>query len=202
MLPRESCSWRSSPRRAPSSKGPFPAAGPGKGEPGVTTDTSSNEPSSKKSKKSTKASGDEETGETAVETGETGTQVGTQVGAETGTGTGTGTPPPPPPPPPVTWSTVYSRYFAATNSLGGCGAAGCHATSQGRFKCGTTAAECFAGLVAAKLIDPANPSASKLVDVDRSPLVWFGGSMPPKGATNQTATDEIKAWVAAGALED
>ena len=100
-----------------------------------------------------------------------------------------------------TWTTVYAQYFAAT-SPGRCGASGCHSSSRGRFKCGTTQDACYAGLVASRLIDTKNPKASSIASDNTSPLSWFGGNMPGRPTKNQKARDDISAWVNAGALDN
>jgi hypothetical protein len=100
-----------------------------------------------------------------------------------------------------TWTNVYAQYFAAT-SPGKCGASGCHSSSRGRFKCGTTKDTCYAGLVASRLIDTKNPTASSIANDNTSPLSWFGGNMPGRPTKNQKAHDDISAWVSAGALNN
>jgi hypothetical protein len=97
-----------------------------------------------------------------------------------------------------TWTQIYPAYFGP-GSLGHCGSSGCHSTSRGGFKCGTTQATCYTGLVNAGLIDTSNPSASVLIDVQQSPLSWYGGNMPTNPTTNKKAVSDIDGWVNAGA---
>ncbi len=72
------------------------------------------------------------------------------------------------------------------------------------FKCGTTKADCYQGLVDAGLVVPSNPSTSPLGLSGSSPLVWLGGSMPldDDGTPRPAAAAAIQAWIAAGAKND
>ncbi len=98
-----------------------------------------------------------------------------------------------------TWTTLYTSYFGP-NTPGHCGNSGCHEEARSGFKCGTTKAECYAGLVARGLINANAPATSELGDPQTSPLVWFGGSMPADDATlNPAAAAAVTAWLAAGA---
>lgn len=105
--------------------------------------------------------------------------------------------------PAPTWTELYTQYFGP-GTPGHCsGTGGCHTNLRGGFKCGTNKDECFAGLVAAGLVDPLNPTASSIGEVGASPLVWLGGSMPIDApAPNPAAAAAVKAWVAAGARND
>jgi len=127
--------------------------------------------------------------------GGTGTDAGGGGGGGGGgidSGGGGGTPTAP------TWTEIYNGYFAAS-SVGQCGKSGCHSGSKGGFKCGTTAATCYAGVVSAGFINTGTPSSSMLIDKSQSPLEWFGGNMPSSGGSNATAVKDITAWVNAGA---
>jgi hypothetical protein len=100
-----------------------------------------------------------------------------------------------------TWTSIYGKYFGA-GTPGSCGSAGCHAATQGGFRCGSSKATCFTGLVNAGIIDPANPAGSDLISAAASPLRWISanGRMPPAaGAIPAAARAEIRAWVLAGA---
>ncbi|MBX3223655.1 MAG: PQQ-binding-like beta-propeller repeat protein [Labilithrix sp.] len=99
-----------------------------------------------------------------------------------------------------TWTELYAQYFGP-GTPGHCsGTGGCHTNLRGGFKCGTNKNDCFAGLVAAGLVDPQNPTQSSLAAPGESPLVWLGGSMPiDNPAPNPAAAAAVKAWVAAGA---
>ncbi len=105
------------------------------------------------------------------------------------------------------WSYVYDRYFAA-GTAGHCGNSGCHARPHAGFTCGSTASSCFDGLVAARLVDLAHPSSSRLGDAARTPLAWFAsgdqiGKMPVDEAVqNQDAVRAVTKWLAAGAKHD
>jgi hypothetical protein len=96
---------------------------------------------------------------------------------------------------------LYAAYFAA-GTIGHCGNSGCHEKTQDRFKCGTDADTCFAGLVAARLVDLAHPETSTLGDSASSPLAWFGtgGDMPNDAAdANDDAANAVVRWLQAGA---
>jgi hypothetical protein len=46
-------------------------------------------------------------------------------------------------------------------------------------------------------------TASALADPNQSCLAWLGGNMPPSGtSSNAQAVSDIKAWAAAGALDN
>jgi hypothetical protein len=100
------------------------------------------------------------------------------------------------------WSYIYTTYFGP-GSLGHCGDSGCHNITNNHFQCGTDAMTCYQGLLDTPLVDPMSPKTSRLTNPERTPLAWFntGGGMPydMNSAPNQTASDEIAAWVYAGA---
>jgi len=104
-----------------------------------------------------------------------------------------------------TWSYVYATYFGP-GSLGHCGNSGCHDIVNNHFMCGTTAATCYQGLLDGMLIDTTNPTSSRLVDPNRTPLSWYntGGGMPydMNFDPNATAGADIGAWVFAGAMNN
>jgi hypothetical protein len=103
--------------------------------------------------------------------------------------------------PAPTWTQIYTRYFGP-GSLGHCSDANCHLKEGDRFMCGTTKEQCYQGLLLRDLLDLKTPAKSRLVNRLRSPLAWYGGAgkMPPDAIkVNQTAADEIDAWVHAGA---
>ena len=105
--------------------------------------------------------------------------------------------------PPPTWTALYNQYFGP-GTPGHCsGTGGCHTNVRGGFKCGTDKDTCYAGLVAASLIDVNDPAQSTLAIPGASPLAWFGGGMPiDNPAPNPAAAAAIEAWVAAGAPND
>lgn len=112
--------------------------------------------------------------------------------------------------PALTWTDLYKGYFGP-NSVGHCSGSGqagaCHSDVRDHFKCGASKDECYQGLVDAKLIDLSNPKYSRIVDQNRTPLAWFDcgkglscGNMPDDvNKVNQTAADEVAAWVYDGA---
>lgn len=101
------------------------------------------------------------------------------------------------------WSEIYSQLIGP-GSAGHCsGTGGCHTQLKGGFKCGTNGDDCYAGLVAARLINPASPAESTIINPNESPLAWFGGGMPMDNpAPNDAAAAKLKAWVLAGAKKD
>jgi hypothetical protein len=105
--------------------------------------------------------------------------------------------------PPPTWTQIYAAYLGP-GTPGHCsGTGGCHTNTRGGFKCGTTKAACYDGLVDAGLITPNNPAQSPLGIVGQSPLVWLGGGMPlDNGSANPAAGAAVQAWVNAGAPEN
>lgn len=102
-----------------------------------------------------------------------------------------------------TWTQIYAQYIGP-GTPGHCsGTGGCHTPSRAGFKCGTSKSECYAGLVQAGLVTPANGSQSPIGLVGQSPLVWLGGGMPLDDDTpNPAAGAAVQAWVAAGAKND
>ena len=108
--------------------------------------------------------------------------------------------------PAPTYSELYSTYFAAGTS-GHCATAGCHALpSNTVWLCGTTASDCYAGMVMVHLINPSDPTHSEIANPAISNLVWInpaGGNMPfDAQVENPEGRDAIKAWVAAGAQDN
>ncbi len=99
-----------------------------------------------------------------------------------------------------TWTQIYAQYIGP-GTPGHCsGTGGCHTSSRAGFKCGTSASECFAGMVQAGLVTPANGAQSPIGLVGQSPLVWLGGGMPlDNDSPNPVAGAAVQAWVAAGA---
>jgi hypothetical protein len=103
----------------------------------------------------------------------------------------------------ATWTYLYTTYFAS-GTPGHCGNGGCHASSQGGFKCGSDKTTCYNGLVTAKLIGTTN-ATQPLVNPKVTPLAWFnsGGAMPEDNpVANPAAVKDLQAWVAAGATND
>ena len=114
---------------------------------------------------------------------------------------------------PTTWSYVYNTYFAGTTAgttAGHCSQ--CHAATLGGFLCGADKDSCYAGLVNAGRITPANPTASPLIDPEQSSLAWFGRPTTPPGilafmptdlvVRNAPAVAALCGWVQAGARDD
>lgn len=90
------------------------------------------------------------------------------------------------------WSQIYERYLAV-GSVGSCArSAGCHVSEM------SDAASAYAWLREHGYIDG---TQSALVQRN-SCLRWFGGNMPPRGADDRRAVDDLVAWVASGARED
>jgi len=102
-----------------------------------------------------------------------------------------------------TFTQIYAQYFGP-GTPGHCsGTGGCHTQSRGGFKCGTSKAECYQGLVASGLVTPASPTQSPIGVVGQSPLAWLGGGMPiDDDSPNPAAAAAVQAWVAAGAKND
>ncbi|MBX3233721.1 MAG: PQQ-binding-like beta-propeller repeat protein [Labilithrix sp.] len=102
-----------------------------------------------------------------------------------------------------TWDEIYSKILGP-GTPGHCsGTGGCHTQLKGGFKCGTNKDDCYAGLVAARLINPASPATSTLINENESPLAWFGGGMPiDNPVPNDAAKEQLTAWVLAGAKKD
>ncbi|MBX3188360.1 MAG: PQQ-binding-like beta-propeller repeat protein [Labilithrix sp.] len=105
--------------------------------------------------------------------------------------------------PAPTWTQLYAQYFGP-GTPGHCsGTGGCHTNMRGGFKCGTTKATCYQGMVDAGLIDTTNGAASSIGIVGQSPLAWLGGGMPlDNDAPNPAAAAAVQSWVAAGAKND
>ena len=127
--------------------------------------------------------------------------------AQTDAGPGPVDPPATDAGPPVgaapTWTDVYATLIGP-GTPGHCsGTGGCHTQIKGGFKCGTTADDCYAGLVAKGLITPDNAAASPIISDTDSPLAWFGGAMPlDNPEENPDAAAKLKAWVLAGAQKN
>jgi hypothetical protein len=102
----------------------------------------------------------------------------------------------------VTWTLLYNTVFGP-NGTSNCSAnGGCHTAIQNGFKCGTTKASCYDGMVSAGLVTPgSDASSSILVDPQDSPLCGsLGGTMPKTGqCVSDAQIDKIQAWLAAGA---
>jgi hypothetical protein len=91
-----------------------------------------------------------------------------------------------------TWTLIYARYFGR-GSAGACAQAGrCHAG---------TMADANSAYEWLKQRGYISGTQSALVSRTNSCLRWFGGNMPPRGFSNDDATRDLEAWVAAGAPE-
>jgi hypothetical protein len=94
--------------------------------------------------------------------------------------------------PASTWSHLFDEYFAA-GTEGGCGRSSeCHASEM------RDARSAYGWLQQRGYIDGAQSALTR----SNSCLGWFGGNMPPKWHPDPQATVELKAWVAAGALDN
>lgn len=105
----------------------------------------------------------------------------------------------------VTWTDLYDTIFGQSGSSNCAKNGGCHTSSQSGFKCGTSKAACYNGMVSAGLVTPgADASSSVLVDPQSSPLCGALGGNMPKGGTCVTGSQvqQIKAWLANGAPND
>jgi hypothetical protein len=90
----------------------------------------------------------------------------------------------------LTWSQIYAKYFA-TGTAGHC--VDCHSSF------GASASALYTHLKNAGQI---SGTSSPLV-TSRSILLWSGGNMPQDGTgTDAAAVADLKAWVAAGALNN
>jgi hypothetical protein len=110
--------------------------------------------------------------------------------------------------PPPTYTELYARYFA-DGTQGHCAKAGCHGDpGHNTWLCGPTKDSCYAGMVAAGIIDPASPRASTIGDPKNSPINWVNpnGPMPFDQPSPPVPFPEgraaIVAWVAAGAANN
>lgn len=101
----------------------------------------------------------------------------------------------------VTWTLLYNTIFGP-NGTSSCAAnGGCHTVVQSGFKCGTTKALCYKGMVDAGLISPgAEASSSVLVTKGKSPLCGpLGGGMPKIGkCVTEAQVAKIQAWLDGG----
>jgi len=116
-------------------------------------------------------------------------------------------------PQPTDWTYVYTTYFAGTTTSATAGhCSECHNSNLAGFACGPDKDSCYAGLVSAGKITPANPTASPLADSEQSPLAWFGRPTAPPGVVafmptdlvvrNAPAVAALCGWVQAGARDD
>lgn len=105
--------------------------------------------------------------------------------------------------PAPTFTQIYTQWIGP-GTPGHCsGTAGCHTSTRGGFKCGSSKADCFTGLVGAGLVTPSNGAQSPIGIPGQSPLAWLGGGMPlDNDAPNPAGAAAIRAWVAAGAKND
>lgn len=98
-----------------------------------------------------------------------------------------------------TYTELYTKYFAA-DTPGHCATSGCHLDAVNGWACGTDKDTCYTGMVGIRLIDPANPLASRIGDPQTSQLSWINvnGFMPLDDiAPFPEGRDAILAWVAA-----
>jgi hypothetical protein len=105
-----------------------------------------------------------------------------------------------------TYTELFDAYFAA-NTPGHCATAGCHADpGHTVWRCGPTKDDCYAGMSEVGLLDSVDPTHSVIIDPHRSPITWInaaGGNMPLDAqGPNATASEALRAWVAAGAQND
>jgi hypothetical protein len=99
-----------------------------------------------------------------------------------------------------TYTALYTKYFAL-DTPGHCAKSGCHSASDTNdWQCGADKDTCYRGMVKMRLIDTANPTASRIGDTLRSPLIWVNpnGIMPDDAKKAfPEGRDAILAWVAA-----
>jgi hypothetical protein len=95
-------------------------------------------------------------------------------------------------PAPPTWSQVYGRYLAVDSAASCARSVACHASQMG------DASSAYEWLRQRGYIDGTQSSLVR----SNSCLRWFGGNMPPRGADDPRAVVDLRAWVAAGAVQD
>jgi hypothetical protein len=105
-----------------------------------------------------------------------------------------------------TWTSIYGHIFGPSGTSSCVAGGGCH-TSQikGGFKCGTSKASCYSGIVASGyVVTGSGASSSPLVQPGSSPLCGSLGGNMPQGGKCVSAADvaEIKSWLANGAQND
>jgi hypothetical protein len=101
----------------------------------------------------------------------------------------------------VTWTTLYNTVFGPSGTSH-CTGSNCHTNTQSGFKCGTSKATCYTGMINSGLVTAgAGASSSSLVDPSTSPLCGSLGGNMPKGGTCISASvlAEIQSWLASGA---
>ena len=90
-----------------------------------------------------------------------------------------------------TWSDIYKSYLV-TGSPGNCSSVGCHFQMS-------SAKGAYSYLQSSGYINGANSVLVK----SGSCLSWYGGNMPPGGPRSEpTATSDMNAWAAAGAMDN
>ena len=102
----------------------------------------------------------------------------------------------------VTWTQVYGTMFGPQGTSACSKGGGCHTNTQSGFKCGSSKATCYTGIINSGLVTAgASASSSALVDPAKSPLCGsLGGNMPKNGSCITAAElTQIKSWLAAGA---
>jgi hypothetical protein len=101
----------------------------------------------------------------------------------------------------VTWTQLYTEIFGP-GGTSDCTGGGCHTNSKGGFKCGTTKASCYTGIVNTPYVNPgANAGASAITVANQSPLCGSLNGNMPQGGTCVTSAQvaEIQSWLDAGA---
>ncbi len=125
----------------------------------------------------------EDSGDPDSEHADSGHDAGEDADHDSGHDSGHDTGPPPP-----TWDDIFTKYVAS-GTKGGCG--GCHGLS--------TAKDAYDFLKQGGQID----GTSSAIVTSGSDFSWFGGFMPPGGPSSYPeAVADMKAWVAAGALDN
>jgi hypothetical protein len=99
----------------------------------------------------------------------------------TDSGTGGGTAP--------TWTEIFTSYLAS-GTVGNCG--NCHGSMD-------TPSDAYSWLQGQGYVGGAKPS---LAQSGSSCLKWFGGNMPPSGATSAQAVTDLAAWALAGGQDN
>jgi len=99
-----------------------------------------------------------------------------------------------------TYTELYTKYFAP-GTPGHCATPGCHDDPDHTvWLCGKTKDTCYTGMISIGLIDPENPTASRIGNPNTSDLSWVNpnGPMPFDGpGPFPEGRDAILAWVAA-----
>jgi hypothetical protein len=105
----------------------------------------------------------------------------------------------------ITWTYLYTNLFGPTGPADCTSNGGCHTNTQSGFKCGTTATECYDGLVNAGYVVAGGPaSAEPILQPSSTCLNGVLGYNMPKNGYKITAADvaNMTSWANAGAQDD